>query len=290
MCANGGESELDVNYKLRVIVPVFPTFKPARTFLDICLADSTLRWLNDLSGKARTFPYDSEHTALSLVFEAHGNSFPLANPASLKYVYNYKTTKWCKFTKKLPESCVNRIPFDNNLTVTEIDAHLQTITNAILDYMSSTVPTYKRANGVHKYLNHRIKQLQKDKSYLVSLLHKLHIIDPSSQLSITRKAKVTLKKITNALQLEFKSVIGIYWTNIIKNIDYRKSDSFFPKVNSIFRPRKSDGIKDIHIDSDNTSILDRSGCNLQNLPKIKNKYVYLKKLTNITSSELTMNL
>ena len=60
----------------------------------------------------------------------------------------------------------------------------------------------------------------------------------------------------------------------MQKIDFRNSNKFFPKINAIFRPKQPVHIKELHIQQDETSILDRSSCNLTNAIIIDNKYTF----------------
>ena len=95
------ENNFDCNFKLRIITPAFPSFKPAQTYLDICLIDSRLKLINDIGEKAASLPYDSDHTVLSLFFELPNDSVPVGNADYNNHRYNFKTTNWDRFTKKL---------------------------------------------------------------------------------------------------------------------------------------------------------------------------------------------
>ena len=184
----------DIHYKLKILTPAFPTFKPAQTFLDLCLADSRLAWLDDLNERAQTLPYDSDHAAISLTFEIQNEAFILNGPPCQGIKYNYKATKWDKFKQKVIDLYVRDIPFDSNLSIAEIEDHLQYITSIIVNTVAVTIPACKYTDSVNKYINHKIRKIQKNKRYVVSLLHKLHIIDPSAHLEITRMAKSALRK------------------------------------------------------------------------------------------------
>ena len=271
-------TSFDAQYKLKIITPAFPTFKPAGTFLDVCLADTRLIWTDALNDRARTLPYDSDHAAISLTFESQDDSFILNGPSCQGIKYNYRATNWEALTRKISELYIQDIPHYTNLSIDEINFQLQHITDTISQSMADIIPTYKQSDSINKYLNHKIRKLQKDKKYIVSLLHKLHILDPTARLRITREAKRTQKRLSKALQREFKLSIEGYWNNTIKNIDFRKSDSFFPKINAIFRPKSFANIDNIHVQEDEINLLDRSGCNLDNIQKSGNEYVFTERL------------
>ena len=61
---------------------------------------------------------------------------------------------------------------------------------------------------------------------------------------------------------------------VSKKIDFRNSDKFFPKINAIFRSKQPVHIKELHIQRDEISILDRSSCDLANAVIIDNKYAF----------------
>ena len=154
----------DIHYKLRIITPAFPTFKPAQTFVDICLADSRLVWMDALNDKARTLPYDSDDTAISLTFEVQNEAAILKGPPCYGIRHNYRATKCDKFVRKTSELYMRDVPRDINLSITEVDNHLHYITNTITRSMSATIPVYKHSDSVNKYLNHKIRKLQRAKA------------------------------------------------------------------------------------------------------------------------------
>ena len=67
---NGSRRIYDCDYKLNLIATAVPSFKPAQTSLDICIADARLKLLNGIGGKAHTLPYDNDHLAMSMTFGA----------------------------------------------------------------------------------------------------------------------------------------------------------------------------------------------------------------------------
>ncbi|XP_076659851.1 uncharacterized protein LOC143363129 [Halictus rubicundus] len=194
------ENKHDLTYRLHTITTSTPTFKPGLSFLDICLADSRLHLTNSTTGKASTLPYDSDHLAVSMSFELPSN-IPTANyPETIKL--NYKATKWKAFTKEIDRNYTNTIPTDCNLTITDIDNNLLTITDT-----------------------------------------------------------------------EFTKAINKYWTTVIKQIDHRNNDTFFPKINSIFRRKPPSTIDDIHIKQSDSHILDKGKCNTTTLQKTNDSYI-----------------
>ena len=229
---------------------------------------------NDIGGRAASLSYDSDHTALSLFFELPNDSVPVGNTDYNNHRYNFKTTNWDRFTKKLSNIYQTVVPTDRNLSMNEIDENLQVISNGISLAISEVVPKIKPNTNTLKYLNRKIKKLQKDKSTIVSLLHKLHITDPHARLRVTKIAKIVHKELVLALQSEFKSAIDDYWSSIIKKSTFAIQTNFLPKINAIFRSKQPVHIKELHIQRDEISILDRSSWYLANAVIIDNKYAF----------------
>ena len=256
-------SLIDFNYKLNLITPAVPTFKPAQTYLDICLADSRLKLLNGVGGKADTLPYDSDHLALSLTFELAGGGVPLIQAAMGSFRLDFRNANWDNFSNRIKREFRRHIPNDRNLSIAEIDDGLLHINEIISDSIVTSVPPFKARSNTLRYINRKIRKLQRDKKTIVSLLHRLHILDPQSHWTITKNSKNAHKALVLALKVEFKSAIDKYWSNVIKNIDFRKSDTFFPKINSIFRPKQQIGIKELQVHRDNGTLLANSNCDLR---------------------------
>lgn len=245
----------NLRYKLRIITPLFPTFKPAHTYLDICLADSRLKTNNLINEKAPTLPYGSDHAAISIEFEFDNDNILYFNQNNEKQRFNYKATKWNKFYREVDKLYNSTIQDNCNFTIAEINKKLLYINNVISYAIHNIVPVIKPNDNINRYINNRITKLQKVKKFLVSLLHKLHITDLTSRLPLTRSAKANLKVIRDSLHWEFKMASEKFWKNQIKKIDYRNSEVFFPNINRLFRPKGLIKIEDIHIHLANQELL-----------------------------------
>lgn len=156
------------------------------------------------------------------------------------------------------------------------------ISAIITESIGRFVPKFTHNNNTMRYVNHRIKSLQKCKRHLVSLLHHFHIIDPYSRLPTTRLAKESLKFINKDFQSEFKLAIEKFWTNFIKKIDHRRPESFFPKINAIFRAKLWNEVEDLHIGFDDKDIVQRSRCNTTNAVTSNNNYTFSDTLPSKT--------
>ena len=272
---NRWETMHENRFKLRVIGPSTPTYKPAQTYLDICLADARLSLLNGVNGRACTLPYDSDHTAITLRFGLSNDGFDFTPCPPLRHRLNYKATKWEKFAKTIVDLDDITIPEDRNLAIPEIDEYVHKISSLISDSASIVVPKINtNNNNTLQYVNHKIRKLQKRKSQLVSLLHYLHIMDPGLKLPASRQAKELLKYTIKELRSEFRMAIENFWTRLVKKIDHRNPASFFPRINALFRPKHLEGVKDLHISRDNRGIIQRSRCDTSQPVILDNNIIF----------------
>lgn len=261
-------------FKTKILTPSQATFYPAHTFLDICLIDARLKLLNHVDDKLRTLPYDSDHAALSLVIQLDNDHITRINPNDTQLRLNYKSTNWKKFTGKLDNSFTTIIPDNQNLSINEINNYLSHISEIIMNTINTTVPRIAPRDNLLKYLNSKIKRFQRNKAALVSLLHTLHITDPTSRNDTTKKAKAALRATREKIRLEFQRVTEKYWSNQIKKIDYRNSDTFFPNINRLLRAKQWSGIDNIHINNNDLDIINRSECNITELQSEDDKLIF----------------
>ena len=146
-------------------------------------------------------------------------------------------------------------------------------TKSCWQYTRLWILQYQNLNQKTAYTN-ILTILQKTKSSLITLLNRLIRTDPSCSRWITKFTKSTLKIVKKTLIHEFSKAIDSFWSAQIKQIDHRKTESFFPKLNRLLRPKQPPKISDIHIDQDNTSLLQRSKCNIVSAPISNNKFIF----------------
>ena len=264
-----------LNFKVNIFTPDIPTYTPAQSFLDVCLADTQIK-IPNIKNKIKTLPLDSDHTALTFAIEILRNSMVLIDPHDIHHWLNFKATKGKRFTKNLNKNFKTFFPTDKNLTIQEGESFLHQILLTISQAINTSIPTLKPKNSIHKYLNNNIKKLQKTKSSLITLFRLIRLIriDPSYSRWITKFTKCTLKIVKKTLIHEFSKAIDSFWSAQIKQIYHRKTESFFPKFNRLLRPKQPLKISDIHIDQENTSLLQRSKCNISSAPISKNKFIF----------------
>lgn len=105
-----------------------------------------------------------------------------------------------------------------------------------------------------------IKKLHKYKSFILTSLHRLYKHNNIYQHNIVF-LKELLSNINYILKLEYAKSYTKYWESLIKAIDFRKSDSFFPQINRFFRPKPHLKIDHILVQKIGENLLIR--CNYQ---------------------------
>lgn len=249
--------------RAKIISAEQPSFIPGQSYLDCCITDQNL--LNLANNKIKTIDYDSDHRALIFSAQAHTD-----NPDYPATIFNYKATKWDKFTKKLSNEFQEAPSDTRNLSINEIEQHIAYFTNTLKKTIIQITPKVQKQDSVHKYLNAKIKKLQKNKTDLINSLHKLKITGATSkQIKYTKEV---IKLVKDELNKEFSKAVTEYWTNQLKQIDFRKTDAFFPKINKHLRPKKSIEIATLEIER-TSKLLVNNPINLSTTTMTNNNFI-----------------
>ncbi|XP_057318292.1 uncharacterized protein LOC130663192 [Microplitis mediator] len=190
-------SDKATEFKASIYSPIRPTFKPGRSFLDICIADARLTLTNTINGKLETLEYDSDHDAIIMEIATDVESQRPLDLLAFYHRYRYKSTKWKSFTKKLDTENTTIIPSNVTLSTDQIDNYLKEIDEAILKTIEVTVPKVKPHDKIYNYVNSNIKKLYKEKTRLLTLYHNQLRIDPTHKRKDTIDTKAELKIIKN---------------------------------------------------------------------------------------------
>lgn len=264
-----------IEHRPRVYVPADATHAVHGTFLDLCIADARLDFSELSNGKLVTRSYDSDHRAIAFTVNFEANSRAMIDDLQQKNSYNYKKTRWKKFNNRLLSHDLE-IPSDRNLSNTEIDDAVSKITLAINDAITHTVAKYKSTDCTEKYITGKIKNLQKQKTTLLSRLHRLNnYLNPNlatSQQAIS-DCKRELNDVKYALKKEFSSSSNKYWANKAEKLNYKESSTFFPNINKIFRPREQNNIDTLKIDDSDTELINKLNISETNTLKVDNTFL-----------------
>lgn len=199
-----------IKYKATLMPPSTPTFNSA-SFLDICINDHRIECIIII-----IINYDSDHRAILIEIK-------LDEPLPLILLTNpklYKATDCTKYQKTITKNIKELIPHTRNLSIPEIDTHITTLNDIILDALNSTVPTRKPTDNMSRYLNKKIIQLHKQKSSLLTKLHKLlrnnAITNPSEIIQL----KENIKNLNIKLKYQYLKSTNQSWENLLKKSTY----------------------------------------------------------------------
>ena len=265
------ESTFSHLYKANIIPPSTPTFPRAESFLDFCILDARLMITDLTDNKLKTVNYDSDHKGLLFTVK-----IALEVPIDIlkfDHKYVFKKTKWSKFQSTLLKKYKNEVPYDRNLSIEEINFHINCISQCINEAIAECVPKYTPNCNTINYVNNKITSLHKTKSKCITFLNNLRNSGlPNHNPQITN-IKNIIKLIKSELKTEFQKTYLKYWEKEFQKIDHKITESFFPKINSFFRRKPPPEITNLNIDVNETSILNRINLNPTSFPIIDNKIV-----------------
>lgn len=250
----------ELNVKL--YVPDSPTFPQAGTYLDICLADARLNidTSSHASNKVKTLDYDSDHRGISITVSLENLEIMLNTLSKTNYTKNFRMTNWAKFRLYLIDNDNIEIPANRNLSNSEIDDFTLKMESSIQEAINSIVPVYKPTNSMIKYINPKIERLFNKKSKLLTALNKTkrkrNLNEPSVKNYI-HNLQTQLYSIKYDISKEFAIACNSYWANKQKSINHRDNATFFPSINSVFRPKNMPPIHNIRIPKNDSLTINR---------------------------------
>ncbi|KAH0557667.1 hypothetical protein KQX54_010072 [Cotesia glomerata] len=249
-----------IQFKSKIYPPCEPTFLPAQTYLDICIADTRLEFINLIDDKLGTISHDSDHKAILMEIKLQ-ERIQLESEEPKNPIPLYKKTKWNKFGNNLNRAYLSEVPDDRNLSKEEIDSFLDTINDAIKIFIENTVPKATSRIRSQYYLTNKIKKLQKLKSNTLTLLHRLQRNNNIAQISAT---KLLLKNIRNEIQNEITNNIERHWEKTLNKVNHRDPQKFFPIINKVFRPKNRTEIPNLHLNEAERNLTLRCSINITN--------------------------
>ncbi|XP_033303746.1 uncharacterized protein LOC117207545 [Bombus bifarius] len=257
-----------IHYKTTLYSSELPSYPKGCTYLGICLADSRLKFQNlRPNNTLKTLAYDSGHNAL--IFHVSKNTSDLLTLETQTEIprYNYKKTDWKKFQNILEQNCDLKICNNVNLTNRQIDAFIDEIEKHTQTALQKSVPNIKQKNSCEPYINNKIKELHRDKSYIISKINNIKLNYSYDKREELEFPKYLLYKIKAQLKQEFAISINHYWTNKIKNISKNDSANVFPQINQIFRPQEQNPIPPLKLPPENASLIQEAGITIHNTIK-----------------------
>ncbi|KAL6419210.1 hypothetical protein ACFW04_011526 [Cataglyphis niger] len=250
----------DVLYKLKLYGPDSPSYPRGRSFIDLVMADARIELQTNVNGTLNTLPLDSDHKAISVHFSVHSDELDL-NFAE-NHNLNYNKADWKKFKTTLTKAEID-IPKNRNLSINEINDFIDTLESLITDAMNESIPKIKSSSSVDKYINSKIKKLQKQKNHVLSLIHRWE----KKFLPIDSEIKF-LKSLLRDLKIELKHEI----TRSMN--DGRREYA----INKVFRNKNQLEIPCLRVPEKNKNILDLADINSSNLMKDSNNNFIIQEM------------
>ena len=262
-------------YKAQLYTPHAPTFPSSGSYLDLSIIDSRINVTNLVNNKLDTLSYNSDQEALYIIINVEFNDDIIFTNKEKIGNFIFKKTKWKKFTKVLNDDYLIDIPSNSNLSHDEIDNHLNLINLSILRTINSCVPKYEPSNNTLNYVNNKIRKLHDLKSKLVSILKSHKRSGYNNFDNLTIQLKDSIKLISEKINLEFKHSYTKYWESQHKLIDHKKTEWFFPSINSLFRHKPPLEISELHVPIANTELINRCNIDTSDLTKDADKFIIL---------------
>lgn len=216
----------DILYKLKLYGPDSPSYPRGGSFIDLVMADARIELQTNVDGNLNTLPLDSDHKAISACFSIHNDTLELNSTEN--HSLNYNKADWKKFKITLTKAEID-IPNNRNLSINEINGFTDTLESLITDAMIKSIPKIKSSSSVDKYINSKIKKLQKHKNHVLSLIHRWE----KKFLPIDSEIKF-LKSLLRDLKIELKHEItrsmNDYWEKRVRSISHSNYKTFSPRL------------------------------------------------------------
>lgn len=256
-----------IEYGINIYHTLHPSYPKNGSFLDLVFADARFEFTNTTHNRIYNIPFESDHEALLFSVESKDILADILYAPEPSRP-NFNKAKWEVFTKTLEEVDFN-IPNDRNLTLSEIDIFLEKINNKISEALEIAILKGNNINSTDKYINKEIRQLQKEKSKLLSQIHKLNRSFNTDRQ--TMKYLKVLKKKIKLVRLDLRSKIeesvSKYWFKRISKINPKESKRMFPEINKIFRKQNSFVLPTLKIPTKDKSLLDETNITTNLLTK-----------------------
>ncbi|XP_076482644.1 uncharacterized protein LOC143304841 [Bombus vancouverensis nearcticus] len=257
-----------IHYKTNLYSSELPSYPKGGSYLDICLADARLKFQNlRPNNTLNTLAYDSDHNALVFHINKNTSDFLTLETQTETPRYNYKKTDWKKFQNILEQNCDLKIYNNVNLTNRQIDSFIDEIEKHTQIALQKSVPIIKQKNSCEPYINNKIKDLHRDKSYILSKINNIKFNYSYDKREELEFLKYLLHRIKAQLKQEFANSINHYWTNKIKNISKNDSANMFPQINQIFRAKEQNPIPPLKLPPENASLIQEAGITIYNTIK-----------------------
>lgn len=271
------DAEFSSSLKATIYPAAEPTFPDSGSYLDYGIADSRIELSDLCNGKLKVLPYDSDHNAILLTVST--SSFPegFCGPPAPATVANYRKVNWERFKEYLEEKTAQEpcIPYNQNLTIEELDNAVKKMEDIILDAIDIIVPKNTAARDyLNYYVNNRTKKLHYYKSKLLTIMFSIrHNRSARNPRGLLQAIKSLIKQANAQLHREFRKSVTAYWEAKQRAINYRDPSAFFPDINRLLRRKRLPKIENLRISKESPNFATPGMINTDHLAEIGNDYL-----------------
>ncbi|KAK0078145.1 hypothetical protein PV326_009560 [Microctonus aethiopoides] len=264
-------------FRSKIYPPDSPTYTPASTFLDICIADQRLV-LNETSTCPNALPtvdYDSDHRAIIMSIDKI--VLPLEDDKESQHKHiPYKLINWRKFGNELLNIHRTEIPTNRNLSNTEIDMYIEILTGNINKTLTKFA-SEKNSSAMNTLIrSKKMLSLHKLKTNLLTELYKTRKYDPNIQKTATKRIKNELNTTKKMIVKEIAAITEKKWAKLNSLMNDSTPDRTFPIIKKMLKPKGGTKISTLVINKKNEKLIN----NLQHtinldMNNIKNDQIHI---------------
>ena len=201
--------ENKLQFKAQLYNSDLPSFPRRNSYLDICIIDCRIL-LETKNNAIEIIPYDSDHNAISINVFKINNCLLELESQEVKENYQLNTADWSKYRKNLSSWNNITIPNNRNLNNQEIESYIGSINSEIIEALNKSVPKRKNVNRNECYRNETIFKLPKQKSRLLTYIHRLQKEFDTQNIDLLHALHRILLNIRPALKQEFTNSVNKY--------------------------------------------------------------------------------
>ena len=259
----------EFRYNLKLYHSEIPSFPQSSTYLDLILADQRLTIINKANDRqVPTIQFHSDHLGLITDINLNDTEYINFEINQETYKYNFSKINLQKFKNFLNSNIDITLSAYENLNNSEIDNGIEILEKGIQKAIEISTPKYKRKNTFDKFINSKIKKLQKSKSFLITEINRFYRQNLNRHSNEFMNLKQLLSEVKREITCEFRRSENSYWEEKIRNIPINVSSETFPQINNIFRKKEISIIPEIiKIPGTKVEVIRNIGLNPDNIDR-----------------------
>lgn len=208
----------ELEYKATLYKPDAPTFQRSGNILDLAVIDNRLIIDTNIQGEIASHTYDGDHKAIEITCKnVEQREINLIDEH--RQIFNFNNMNWSIWSNKLLNKYKQHlrisgqqaiIPSDRNLTDSEIEAYIKSITDLITQNIKTNAPKIRRKNNMECYTNNIIERLYKHKSGIITSLKTLKRKGCNNVYQINL-LKAEIRRTNELIIQNIKMEVNKYW-------------------------------------------------------------------------------